>query len=173
MMEYYTGIVRALIPRKTKDIVFMSIMVPMLSAVGYKFCFPNYPKVLVVSETQYPKEVISGSYFFLNFDLQWNQTCDVLAKRYITASDGIEYLASEDFKQVVANERTRYTTRIPVANTLPYGDSKIRTKFTYGCDWFSRYVKNMEVDGRDRSFTIVGVTGNNSGPRLTSPASTF
>lgn len=154
-MDYWTGIIRAVIPRKLKDVVALAVLVPGFSVIGYKLIFPTVPNITVYEETQYPKEVRRGDYFFLNFDLSWDQTCLVTSKRYITGTNGIEYLAAEDTKQVIKDQRMRYIVRFPINLSVPYGQATVRSDFSYACDWFSRYIREAKVTGRNRYITVL------------------
>lgn len=170
-MDYWFGIFRALRPKKRKDYIAMGILIPALTYIGWKVTNPDYPTTIVWNETQYPKEVVSGSYFFLTFDLQWNQTCDVLSRRYITGNDGIQYLASEDSKTVVKDERTQYVVRIPVDTNIPLGPATVRSDFSFSCDWFTTYIRPMNKIGRSRNILITSRTGMNKIPEKSSLSS--
>ena len=163
-MEYWKGILKAIIPRKFKDIIAVSLLAPTMVYMGYRLAFPQAPIVTVRQETVYPKEVVRGSYFFLAFDLQWDQTCDVSAQRYIIGSDGIEYLAQEDQKQVIKDQRMQYIVRIPIPLSIPVGPAKVRSDFSYECDWFSHWIKATNVSGRIRNINIMSEIGLTPAP---------
>lgn len=158
-MEYWMGIGKALIPRKKKDMIALLLLVPTLTYGLNQVFNPDIPKATVHSETTYPKEVIGGGYFFLSFDLTWSKSCDVTAYRYITPSDGIQYLASTDQRSVVADQEDQYVIRVPVSNTYPTGSATFRSDFEFSCDWFSKYIRPMTLTGRSRHFTILKAVG--------------
>lgn len=152
------GIFRAIVPRKKKDLAAVTILAALLVYVGSKLILSSPPDVTYYAETQYPKEVIRGSYFDLNFDLAFGKACNVTARRYIIGSDGIEYLALEDSKEVEANKEMRYTVRIPVDVNIPYGPATIRSDFEYGCDLWSRHIRSIKSKGRSRQVNILSET---------------
>lgn len=154
-MNYLNGVARSLVPRSIRDAITLALLSIMLTYLGVRVLMPVPPKVQVFVETDYPRQVIRGSYFYLNFDLAFNKSCLVTARRYIVGNDGTEYLALEDSKEVVAGERMRYTVRIPVDISIPYGLAKVRSDFEYSCDWFDRYVKAIRVTGRERTIQIL------------------
>lgn len=155
------GILRAIVPRKKKDIIVVSFLAPLLTYVGWNLVMPSPPDITVHTETQYPKEVIRGSYFYLNFDLTFGRACNVTARRFITGSDNIEYLALEDSKEVTAGQRVQYTIRVPVALNIPYGPATIRSDFEYQCDFWSRHVRPIFVKGRTRQITVLAQDSSN------------
>lgn len=158
-MDYVRGIARAIIPHKMKDVIALLLLVPTAVYMLNKWVNPDLPKTTVHVETAYPREVISGGYFFLSFDLSWSRSCDITAYRYIIPSDGIQYLASVDSRSVEANREEQFVIRVPVSNTYPIGPATFRSDFQFSCDWFSRYIRPMTLTGRSRHFTIVKAVG--------------
>lgn len=154
------GIFRAIVPKRPVDAVVVSVLAAVLFTVGYKLVLQTPPEVRMYSETEYPKEVVRGSYFYLNFDLSFDKACSVIAKRYIIGSDGVEYLASEDRKEVAKDERMQYVVRVPVVTAIPLGQARMRSDFEYGCDWWSRNVRPVTTKGRTRNFLIVSQVGD-------------
>lgn len=90
MMYYYSRVFRAILPKRTKDYYALLVLVPLLTAPGYNLFFKKAPNITVHSETTYPPSVERGGTFYLNYDLQWDRTCEMTATRYIVASDNIE-----------------------------------------------------------------------------------
>lgn len=160
-MEYAKGIAKAIIPRKLKDIIAVTILTSLMTYGGYMTFLQPAPTVTLHTETHYPTEVIRGSYFTLNFDLEFGRACSVVAKRYIVGSDGVEYLALEDSKEVQANERMRYAVRIPVDLSVPYGPATFHSEFEYGCDWWSRHVRGIKSRGQNRAINVLSESSLN------------
>ncbi len=154
-MDYFRGIVKAIIPRKAKDIIAVSMLLPAMLFVGWKVVLQEPPSVQVRTETTYPKEAHRNGFFYLNFDLRFGAACLVSARRVIIGNDGVEYLAQEDTKEVVKDQFMKYTVRIPVAPSVPLGPAYIRSDFEYGCDWWSRHVWPIKNQGRLRAVTIL------------------
>lgn len=154
------GIFRAVVPKKPIDAVVVAVLSAAIFTVGYKLILQTPPEVRVYSETEYPKEVVRGSYFYLNFDLSFGKACRVVAKRYIIGSDGVEYLASEDRKEVAKDERMQYVVRIPVVTAIPLGHALMRSDFEYGCDWWTRNIRPTTAKGRTRNFVVVSQVGD-------------
>lgn len=154
-MDYFRGILKAIIPRKPKDILAVAVLASSFSYVGYNLVFDDPPKVNIFTETTYPKQAPRGGFFYLNFDLSFGRTCVVTARRILVGSDGVEYLAGEDRKEVIKDERMRYVVRVPVMPNVPLGRGFLRSDFEYGCDWWSRYVKPIRSQGRLRSVDVV------------------
>lgn len=154
-MDYLRGVIKAVIPRKLKDIIAVAILASTFSYAGVKLVLDDPPKVNVYSETTYPKQAPRGGFFYLNFDLSFDRDCVVVARRLLIGSDGVEYLASEDRKEVTKDERMRYVVRVPVVSAVPLGRGFIRSDFEYGCDWWSRHIRPIRQQGRLRSVEIV------------------
>lgn len=49
----------------------------------------------------------------------------------------------------------QYVVRIPVLVAVPLGPAYIRSDFSYGCDFWSRWVKPIRQQGRLRSVEII------------------
>lgn len=154
-MDYFRGIIKAVIPRRLKDAIAVTILATLFSYVGVKLILEEPPKVNIFTETTYPKQAPRGGFFYLNFDLSFGKACVVTARRILIGSDGVEYLASEDRKEIAKDERMKYVVRIPVVSAVPIGSGYIRSDFEYGCDWWSRYVKPIRQTGRLRSVDII------------------
>lgn len=154
-MDYFRGIMKAIVPRKPKDIVAVSILASFFSWVGFSVVLSTPPQVTVYTETTYPKEAPRGGFIYLNFDLSFGKACLVNARRVIIGSDGVEYLAIEDSKEVKADERMKYVVRVPVAPAIPMGPAQIRSDFEFGCDWWSRHVWPIKNEGRTRQVNIL------------------
>lgn len=155
MLSYPLGIFRALKPKTFSEALLIIIIAPLMSYVCYSAITKQVPRTQVFTDTSYPQEVARGGYFFLVFDLAFDRTCLIESKRIITGSDGVEYLASQDSKEVSAGERMKYVVRVPVGPEIPYGPAQIRSDFEYGCDFWSRYVSSIKSSGRNRFFKII------------------
>lgn len=153
-MNYARNVAKAIIPRKPHDILWVSVLCSLFVWAGYQTLLQAPPRAIVNTETQWPKSVPRGGYFYLNFDITFDKSCTIKARRFILASDGVEYLAQEDEKSVEAGERLKYTVTVPVAESLPIGSAFVRSQFTYECDFWSRWVRSLTQGGRARRFEI-------------------
>nr|QIG67166.1 putative tail protein [Rhizobium phage RHph_TM26] len=153
-MLYMRTLARAVVPRKTHDIILVSIVASALFWAGYQAIFQTAPGTVVYTETQWPRSVPRGGFFYLNFDVAFDRSCTITAHRYIRASDGVEYLAQEDVKQVEAGDRVQYTVTVPVGESLPKGPALIQSKFEYECDFWSKWIRSTRQAGRVRRFEI-------------------
>lgn len=154
MLHYYGRVLKAIFPRRIKDALAISVLVPLFAIPGYHMFFKTAPNVVVHTETTYPAEVIRGGTFYLNYDLSWDRSCELTAVRYVVASDNIEYKMMEDTKDVQKDQRYTFSTRIPIPMAIPPGKALVRSDFAYACDWWSRYISPIRVRGRDRVITI-------------------
>ncbi|QIG73275.1 hypothetical protein EVC02_054 [Rhizobium phage RHph_N17] len=153
-MLYMKTLAKAVIPRKPHDIVIVSILTTLFTWAGFQVLLQSPPRTIVNAETTWPSSVPRGGFFYLNFDLTFDKSCTLKAKRIITASDGVEYLAQQDEKDVAAGERLRYTVTVPVSESLPAGPAFIRSQISYECDFWSRWIRNITQAGRARRFLI-------------------
>lgn len=154
-MKYLTGIINALIPRTLLDASIVFIGGSILAYVGYMAIFKDVPRAIRNAETQYPATVERDSYFWLTFDLTFNQTCTMNAQRIITGSDNVEYIASEERRDVTAGVPIQYSVRVPVTPAIPYGIAYVRSDFLWQCDLWSRYIKARPQRGIQRQIKIV------------------
>lgn len=153
-LHYIKRVFKAVIPRRTADVITVSLMVVAIVYPSYKVIFQDMPIVTVYSETQYPRSVPRGGYFFLRFDLEFDRDCNIYARRFIIASDGVAYLAQEDYKNVTGGERIQYTVRVPVSEAMPLGNALFRSQFIYRCDFWARWIKPVERAGQARRVII-------------------
>lgn len=158
-LTYIKTIGRALIPKKTKDIIVLMCLTGIFTYVGWGLFIQIPPEVTVYSETQYPKTVPRGGYFYLTFDLAFNKDCRIEARRFIRASDNVLYLAQEDIKDVRADERIQYVVKVPVGDSIPLGKGLVQSKFAYRCDFWSRWLRPIELWGQARPIEIVQNAG--------------
>lgn len=155
-MKYLTGILKALIPHTALDAAVVLVLGPVLAYVGYMAFIKDTPSAIVNSETQYPQTVERGSYFWLTFDLTFDQSCTMQAERVITGSDNVEYVASEEGgREVIAGVPVQYTVRVPVTPAIPYGIAYVRSDVNWQCDLWSRYVRSRETRGLSRQIRVV------------------
>lgn len=154
-MDYVRGVARAIIPRKLKDIVAVSVLASVLTYAGFNLVIQEPPKVQVHSETTYPAEAVRGGFLPLSFDVSFGAACAVTARRIIIGNDGVEYLAMEDRKEVEKDKRMQYVVRVPIAPAIPLGPAFIRSDFEYGCDFWSRYIRPIKQTGQLRAVKIL------------------
>lgn len=154
-MKYIAGIIRALIPHTPLDAALVLVCAPVLAYVGYMALLKDVPHAIRNSETQYPQTVERDSYFWLTFDLTFDQTCTMNAQRIITGSDDVEYVASEEKRDVVAGVPIQYNVRVPVTPAIPYGVAYVRSDFLWQCDLWSRYIRARPQRGINRQIKIV------------------
>lgn len=155
---YLRTLAKAVIPRKPHDIVIVSVLAALFTWAGFQILLQSPPRAIVNAETQWPRSVPRGGFFYLNFDLTFDKSCTIRARRIITASDGVEYLAQEDEKEVAAGDRLKYTVTVPVSESLPEGPAFIRSQLTYECDFWSRWIRHITSAGRSRRFLITPPT---------------
>ncbi|QIG74983.1 hypothetical protein EVC26_064 [Rhizobium phage RHph_I72] len=153
-MMYLRTVAKAIIPRKLHDIVIVGCLTTLFVWAGFQIFLQSPPGVLVNAETQYPRSVPRGGFFYLNLDLTFDHDCTIKARRFIIARDGVEYLAQEDVKDVAANERIQYTVTVPVSESLPAGPALLKSQYAYECDFWSRWVRNITQADRIRRFEI-------------------
>ncbi len=154
-MDYFKGVVKAIVPRKPKDILAVTLLCSAFVYVGWKTFLVEAPAVSVRTETTYPKEAYRNGFFYMNFDVAFGDTCLINARRVIIGSDGVEYLVQEDSKEVVKDVPIRYVVRIPVLPSIPLGPAFIRSDFQYACDWWSRHIQYITRQGRMRPVMIL------------------
>ncbi len=154
-MDYFKRIVLALVPRKMAEIVIVALFVPAVSWAGVSMFLSEPPAVNIHTETTYPPQAHRNGFFYLNFDVSFSKACFVKARRYIIGSDGFEYLAQEDSKEVKQGERMKYVVRVDIRPSIPLGPAFIRSDFEYGCDFWSRNFMSIKREGRLRPVEIL------------------
>jgi len=140
---------------KRTEWLLMTILTGAFIYAGYMFLLQSPPTVTIFSQTQYPKEVVRGGYFFLSFDLSFSKSCNVRIRRIIVGNDGVQYLAQEEEKEVIADKRVQYIVRVPVSDAIPYGNALVRSDVEYGCNLFSRYFVPIGDSGQGRQIKVV------------------
>lgn len=155
MRDRIEKLIRSFIPDTGREVFGLVMVSTLLSYVVYSIFLQPPPSVIIYNEEPYIPEVAQGGYLTWKVDVSYNRSCNVLAKRIITGSDGVEYLAVEDSKDVIANERVQYEVRVPVSSAMPLGPAHIRSKVEYRCDFWTTYIKPITTMGRDRGFIIL------------------
>ncbi len=133
---------------------------------GYVAFIEAPPQVTIYAETQYPREVVRGGYFYLTYDMSYDQDCEVKTRRMIVGSDGIEYLAQEESKAVVKNDRMQYVVRVPVSDALPFGPAVVRSDLEYRCNFWTNWIVPLQRSSQGRQIRIVEDLGKIGGDWL-------
>lgn len=154
-MRYVKAIFHGITPRSPAEWVIVPICAVLLAYTGYLALFKDVPRAVVNSDTQYPKIVERNSYFWLSFDITFDQTCTMNVQRIIRGSDRVEYVASEEKRQVFAGVPVKYSVRVPITPAIPYGVGFVRSDFKWNCDYWSTWINPRAQRGRERSITIV------------------
>jgi hypothetical protein len=122
---------------------------------SYKLAFPDNPKSTTYSEAVYTKAVSQGEMFYLKFDLSWDRDCHVDIQRYVTGSNGVDYLVSEDSRTIIKNQRMKYIVEFPIGYSIPIGPATVWSNLSFSCDWFSSYIRSLKVKSLQRSIIVL------------------
>ena len=155
MIRSTLSLLRSFVPDSIREFLGVMGVSITLIYVGYSIFFQSPPSTIIYHEEPYNREVAQGEYLAWSVDLEFDRSCTIVARRIITGSDGVEYLAVEDSKEVIAGERTQYDVRIPVDTSLPLGPARVQSRVEYRCDFWSRYINPIRSIGRERPFTIM------------------